>query len=176
MAARGEDLAPLECRRGRADDDDPVAGLDRLDATRRNNPLAADDRRHLGVGRDPCLAEPAPDDVLERAAPWPLCGFLGRLHDRDVSGLELVRRRDDVELDDLHLSIGEDVGLPRCRDSDRAQYRMRGLVLGRDHEVDVELPFAPHFEVLDVCRPDDRLGLGGEPAREDRGDHVGFVT
>ena len=64
-----------------------------------------------------------------------------------------------VELDHLDLAVGEDVRLPRRRDADDARDRVRGLELGRDDEVDVELALAPDLEVLDVRRSDDRLRL-----------------
>ena len=64
------------------------------------------------------------------------------------------RRPRDLELDDLHLSVGEHVGLARGRHADRAGDRMGGFELGRDREVDVQPSLAPEVDVLDVRRPD----------------------
>ncbi len=49
----------------------------------------------------------------------------------------------DVELDDLHLPLCEDVGLSRGGDADRGRDRMRSFELGRDDEVDVQLALSP---------------------------------
>ena len=58
----------------------------------------------------------------------------GRPIDRVVAGLGR-----DVELDDLHAAVGEDVGLAGRRQTDDAGDRVRRLELRRDHEVDVDL-------------------------------------
>ena len=81
----------------------------------------------------------------------------------------------DVELDDLHLPLCEDVGLPRGRDADRRRDRVRRLELGRDDEVDVELALSPQLEVFDVRRADDRLCARCELSDEHRGDDVRLV-
>ena len=95
LARAGRDqLAPLLGRLRRADHDDPVAGADRLVAARDHDVVAADDRRDARVGRDPRLAQRRAEDAR--------IGLLG-----------------DVELDDLHLAVGEDVGLPRRGHADR---------------------------------------------------------
>ena len=46
---------------------------------------------------------------------------------------------DDVELHHLNLAVREDVGLPCGGKTDGARDRMRGLELGGDHEVDIDL-------------------------------------
>ena len=61
----------------------------------------------------------------------------------------------DVELDELHLAVREDVRLPRGRHADRPRDRVRRLELGGDDEVDVELALAPDLEVLGVRRAHD---------------------
>ena len=48
-----------------------------------------------------------------------------------------VRRH--VELDDLHLALGEHVGLSGRREADVRGDRLRRLELRGDHEVDVDL-------------------------------------
>ena len=49
----------------------------------------------------------------------------------------------DVELDDLHLPLCEDVCLPRGGNADRRRHRVRRFELGRDDEVDVQLALSP---------------------------------
>ena len=83
--------------------------------------------------------------------------------------------RRHVELDDLHLAVGEDVGLLGRGNADRARDRMRRLELGGDHEVDLDLPLVPGLEVLGVRGADDRLRVG-ELLRERRGDEVDLVS
>ena len=139
-------------RLGRADDDHAVAGLDRLLPARDDHPVAPDDARDLGVRGDHRAPQGLADDLV---------------------GLGSDRH---VELDHEHLTLGEDVGLPRSRNSDDARDRIRRLELGRDDEVDVELALPPDFEVLDVLRPDDRSSTGREPFGEDAGDDVDLVT
>ena len=78
----------------------------------------------------------------------------------------------DVELDELHLALGEDVRLPRRRHADRPRDRVRGLDLRGDDEVDVELALVPHLEVLRVGRPHDRRHAGRDRLRDHRGDDV----
>ena len=79
----------------------------------------------------------------------------------DVGSCVLV----DVELDDLHLAVGEDVGLSRRGHADDAADRVRRLELGRDDEVDVELALAPELDVLDVRRADHRRCARGVSRR-----------
>ena len=62
----------------------------------------------------------------------------------------------DVELDDLDLALGEDVGLTGGGDADDPADGVCGLELGADDEVDVELTDAPQLHVLDVGRADHR--------------------
>ena len=90
---RSDDLAPGLRGLGRPDDDDPVAQLDLLVAAGHDDRVAADDARDLRVGRDLGLTQRHADHAL---APV------------------------DVELDDLHLPVGEDVGLPRSRHADQS--------------------------------------------------------
>ena len=134
-------VAPLPRRVGRADDDDAVADLDRLVAARDDNRVAADDARDLRVGRDRGLSQ----------------------RHADHAGPSSI-----VELDDLHLAVGEDVGLPRRRHADDPRDGERRLALGRDDEVDVELALLPDLEVLLVRRAHDGLRLRRELLREDR--------
>ena len=145
LARPGHDQrAPRLCRLGRADHDDPVARLDRLVAARDHDLVAPDDRGDAGVGRDLRLAQ--------RHAEEARIGLGG-----------------DVELDELHLPIGEDVRLARRRDGDRARDRIRRLDLGRDDEVDVELALAPDLEVLGVRGADDgRRPRASRPSRSSR--------
>ena len=81
-----------------------------------------------------------------------------------------------VELDHEYLTLGEDVGLSRSRNSDDARDRVRRLELGGDDEVDVELALPPDFEVLDVLRSDDRARTRREPLGKDAGDDVDLVA
>ena len=147
-----ERVAPRPRSVRRADDHDPVADVDRLVAARDDHAVAADDSGDLRVARDARLAQRHPHDAV------PL-----------VSAL-------DVELDDLHLTVREDVRLARCRQADDPRDRVRRLELGRDHEVHVELALAPHLEIFLVGRPDDRARLRREVPREDRRDQVDLVT
>ena len=149
--AGGDDLAPRLRRLGRADHDDPVAGPDHVVAARKAHLLAADDRGDARVGGKLRVAHRHADDTRVRA---------------------LV----DVELDELHLTFGEQVGLARRRDADRARDRVGGLDLRGDDEVDVELPLPPHLEVLRIRRPDDRRRPPGACLRDHRGDDVGLVS
>jgi len=77
----------------------------------------------------------------------------------------------DVELSELHLTVREDVGLTGGRNPHDAADRMSSLELRGDHEVDVELSFAPELDVLVAGGADDRgrsLGLAaGEHARDE---------
>ena len=82
----------------------------------------------------------------------------------------------DVELDDLHLSIREDVRLPRRRNADRLGHRERRLALRRDDPVHVELALSPDVEVLLVPGPDNRARVRREPPREHRDDDVDLVA
>ena len=82
----------------------------------------------------------------------------------------------DVELADLHLPVREDVGLARGRDAEDAADRVRGLELGGDDEVDVELALAPELDVLDARRADDRRRTLGLAAREHARDEVHLVA
>ena len=142
--AGGEQRTPCLRRLRGADDDDAVAGLDLVVAAGQQHPVAADDRRDLRVGRSPGVAERLADEIGRRA---------------------LL----DVELDDLHLALREDVRLPGGGHTDDPADRMRGLELGADDEVDVELAGAPQLDVLGVRRPYD----GGRLLRLRSGEHAG---
>ena len=85
-----------------------------------------------------------------------------------------VRR--DLELDDLHLAVGEDVRLPRRGHADRARDGVGGLHLRRDGEVHVEPPFVPEVDVLDVRGADHRRRARRLDARERAGDEVHLVA
>ena len=159
-AAARHDPAPLARRVGRADDHDPVAGQDRLVAARHEHAAASDDARHLRVRGDGGALEREPDDLVVAAAAHPPRRPLGGLGQRDpaqVVGRALPR---DVELDDLHLPVGEDVGLLRGRDADGLRDRVGRLELGGDHEVDLDVPLLPRLDVLGIRGADDRLRLG----------------
>ena len=82
----------------------------------------------------------------------------------------------DVELDDLHLALGEDVRLPRGRDAEDPRDRVRGLELRGDDEVDVELALAPGLEVLDLAGADDVRALASSAFGEHRRDEVRLVA
>ena len=82
----------------------------------------------------------------------------------------------DVELADLHLSVGEHVGLAGGGDADDAADRVCGLELGGDDEVDVELALAPELDVLDVRRADHRRRPRRLAAREHARDEVHLVA
>ena len=84
-----------------------------------------------------------------------------------------VRR--DLELDDLHLPVGEHVRLTRGRHADRPGDRVRGLELGGDREVDVQPSLAPQVDVLDVRRPDHARRPRRLHAGERAGDEVDLV-
>ena len=144
--------APRLDRPGRADDDDAIAVPDLVVPAREDRLVAADDRRHLRV-----------------------LGNLG-VAQRDAHH---GRRRGvvDLELADLHLPVGEDVGLSRRRDAEDAADGVRRLELGRDDEVDVELPFAPEVDVLDARGADDgRRAPRRLAPREHAGDEVHLVA
>ena len=113
--------------------------------------VAADDPEHAGVARQRRLPQRAADD----------------------RGIRAFRH---VELDDLHLSVREDVGLARRGHADRARHGVGGLELGRHREVDVEPPLAPEVDVLDVGRPDDRGRAGRLDPCERAGDEVHLVA
>ena len=115
---------------GRADHDDSVAGSDDVVAARAGWSVFPDDRRDLRVLGALAVAERDADDVRRGA-------FLG------------------VELDDLDLAVGENVGLARGGNADDPADRVGRLELRRDDEVDVELAGAPELDVLDVRRSDD---------------------
>jgi hypothetical protein len=88
------DRAPLARRVWRADHDHAVAGEHAFVPARHAHLAAADDRRHLRVVGDARVLELRADDL-------------------GVGALL------DVELDDLHLAVGEDVRLARGGDTDR---------------------------------------------------------
>jgi len=148
--SRREQRAPRAGRARRADHDDPVAHGDGVAAARERQRGAADQREDTGVLRDPRLAEWAPDDVR-------------------------IGARRDLELDDLHLTVGEDVGVPRGGHPDRARDCAGGLELGRDGEVDVESTLAPEVDVLDVRRSDHDRGPRRLGPGERAGDEVDLV-
>jgi hypothetical protein len=110
--------------------------------------IAADHPGDLGLGRDGGVSQTPPD---ERAL-------------RGVDG--------HVQLDDLHLAVGEDVGVARGGDAEDRRDGVRGLELRRDHEVDVDLTLPPGLEVGGAARADDRLrarhALGEHRAHEIR--------
>ena len=81
----------------------------------------------------------------------------------------------DVELDDLDLAVGEDVGLARGREPERRRDRVGGLELGRDHEVDLEVALAPGVEVGGARAAHDRL-RARQPLGEHRADEVGLLA
>ena len=118
--------------------------------------LVPDDARDLGVGREHGVLQRGADDLFEAL----------------VGGDRLL----DVELDDLHLSVREDVGLARRRNADRLRHRERRLALRRDDPVHVELALPPDVEVLLVPGPDDRARIRREPPREHRDDDVDLVA
>ncbi len=172
-AAR-HDPTPFPGRVGRADDDDSVPGLDGLVPARHQHPVPADDAGHLRVGGNARLAKRTPDHMLVRARQGPLSSALGSLGEGDageVLGTALAR---DIELDDLHLTVGEDVGLLSGRHADGARDGVRRLELGGDHEVHLDLVFLPGLDVLRVRGPHDRLRLG-ELLRQRSGDEVDLV-
>ena len=82
----------------------------------------------------------------------------------------------DVELDDLHLSLREDVGLTGGGNADDPADRVSGLELGADDEVDVQLTDAPQLHVLDVGRADHRRRASGLATREHAGDEIDLVA
>ncbi len=134
----------------RADDDDPVPGRDRVVPSGKDRLVAPDDRGDLGVLGDLGVAE---------------------------RNAEHVRRRVvvDVELAELHLALREHISLAGGRDAEDAADRIRGLELGRDDEVDVELALAPELDVLDARGADHgRRALGLAPG-EHAGDEVDLV-
>ena len=73
------------------------------------------------------------------------------------------------------LAAGEDVGLHRGRHADGAGHGLRDLDLGRDHEVDVELPLAPGLQVLGALRAGDDPAAA-QRAGLQRGDDVDLVA
>ena len=84
--------------------------------------------------------------------------------------------RGNVELDDLHPALGEDVRLAGRRQPDDARDGVGGLELRRDHAVDIDLALArqaSRSSVL-VVRVD-CLGLG-EPLGQDRANQVGLLA
>ena len=129
-------VAPHPSRLRRADDHDPVADLDRLVTARKDHAVAADDPCDLRVSRDARLAQRHADDAVMARS--------GRRRRTRRSAPGRPRRRPSAAL----------------REPDDSGDRVRGLELGRDHEVDVELALAPHLQVLLVGRPDDRARLG----------------
>ncbi len=144
-------VAPLSRGLGRADHDDSVARLDDSFAPRDDRRVPTDDRDDTGVGRQRGLAEGDPDEP---------------------AGVAVV----DLELDDLNLTVGEDVRLPRGRHADRLGDRVRGLELGGHREVDVEATLLPELDVLHVGGANDRRRLGRIRPREDAGDEVRLVA
>ena len=100
---------------------------------------------------------------------------IARLAERPADDRRVGARR-DLELDDLHLAVGEHVRLSRGGHADRAGDRVRGLELGRDREVDVEASLAPEVDVLDVRRPDHGRRPRRLDARERAGDEVHLVA
>ena len=137
---------------GRADDDEPVARVDHRVAVRDRHRVSADLAHDPRVARD------------EAALPERLAEHVG------------VRELRDLELDHLHLTVGEDVGLQGGRNADHAGDRVRRLDLGRDDEVDVEPTLAPELDVLDVRRPDHRRRARCLDPGEGRGDEVRLVA
>jgi hypothetical protein len=129
---------------------DTVAVADVVVASGENRLARADDRRHLRVLGHRCIPERNADDVGRRV---------------------LV----DVELADLHLPVGEHVGLTGRRDAEDATDRVRRLELGRDDEVHVELSFAPQLDVLDARGADDRGRALRLAPREHSRDEVHLV-
>ena len=79
------------------------------------------------------------------------------------------------ELDHLDAAAGEDVGLQRGRHADGARDGLGDLDLGRDHEVDVELPLAPGLQVLGALRAGDDAAAA-QRAGLQRGDDVDLVA
>ena len=122
--------------------DDAVAGEDLLAAARDDHRVAADDRGDLGVG--------------------------GHLGAPQVAADERVMRRvgENVELDDLDLAVGEQVGLARGRKPERRRDGVRGLEFRGDHEVDAQVALAPGVEVGLTGIPHDRLRARYRFARE----------
>ena len=80
-----------------------------------------------------------------------------------------------VELDDLDLAVGEDVGLAGGREPECGRDRVGGLELGRDHEVDLEVALAPGVEVGGARGADDRL-RARQPLDQHRADEVGLLA
>ena len=110
-------------------------GKDRLLATRDDHPLAADDAGHLRVAWDPCLAEGPPTTSSSTASAGTSNSTIWTWPSAKTS-------------------VWRAAGMPI-----EARDRVRGLELGRDHEVDVDLPLVPGLEVLDVGGADDRRAL-----------------
>ena len=82
----------------------------------------------------------------------------------------------DVVLDELHLAVGEDIGLHGRADADHARDRVGGLDLRGDDEIDVELALAPELDVLDVGGTDHGRRLGCLEPGERPGDEIGLVA
>ena len=82
----------------------------------------------------------------------------------------------DVELDDLNLALGEDVGLTGGGNADDPADGVCSLELGADDEVDVELTDAPELHVLDVGRADHRRRVSSFTPREHPRHEVDLVS
>ena len=152
-AGAGRDqLAPELGGLRRADHDDAVAGAEIVSSPRgittASSRMIAATRESGGSVR-----------LAQRCAEQARVGLLG-----------------DVELDHLHLPLGEGVRLARRRDADRPRDRVRRLDLGGDDEVDVELALPPDLEVLGVRRADDRRRPVRAGLRDHRRDDVRLVA
>jgi hypothetical protein len=147
----GEQRSPGTRGARRPDHHDPVAFADLVLTARQRHRALSDQREHARVVGDARLAERAADD-----------GRVGPLR--------------DLELDDLHLAVREDVRLPRRRHPDRARDGVSGLELRRDGEVDVEPALPPEVDVLDVRRPDHDRRARRLDAGERAGDEIHLVA
>ncbi len=87
-----------------------------------------------------------------------------------------ARSLGDVVLDELHLAVGEHIGLHGRADADHARDRVGSLDLRRDDKIDIELALAPELDVLDIGRADHGRRLGCLEPGKRPGDEIGLIA
>ena len=159
--AHARSLGQQHARDRRADaagteDDDVADSAARGPAGARSRLFAARGDPITTIRSPVAIASSPPGRIVSSprmiAATFESSGIVGVAErDRRARGRRVVV---DVELADLHLAVGEHVGLAGGRHAEDAADRVRGLELGGDDEVDVELALAPELDVLDARRAD----------------------
>ena len=151
LLARRQALRPLLGRRGRGDDDDAVVVLEAVAAAGDDHAVAADDRGQHGLRR---ARRPRPRSCRRAPPPCSASSTNSTISTRPPAKTSVCTRR---------------------RHADGAGDGLRDLDLGRDHEVDVELPLAPGLQVLGALRARDDLPAA-QRAGLQRGDDVDLVA